>query len=91
MSTTAEMVEQVLDMASDHGSRRWLRAPRVAANKCGGHDISTGEVTYRFTTDDTRVNLHIFTGGAAMLLSEDASVTQRLAHMLVVEVAERIR
>lgn len=64
-------IAEVLDIATENGSRPFAAWVKVTENSHGGIDIAnanSGE-TFRVAVDDGRVALHVFTGGRAMLLA----------------------
>lgn len=92
-TTTAQQIAtDALEQATDHGTRTWLRAPRVTQNAFGGTDIRQCEVTYRTAMDDNEVAFYVFHNGDAMLLAEQAHMTASMAaYMLPAYIADALR
>lgn len=91
-TTITEIAELALDLATDSGLRAWRgsHAP-MAPNAFGGYDFTHGEITIRLADDDTTILLYVFTGGGAMLLSEQASFSPGLAHLAAAYISEVLR
>lgn len=96
MTTTTNRMDEIaqlaLDLATDYGQRTWRdgSAP-MTPNAFGGYDFHHGETTARLADDDGRVILYVFTGGRAMLLSEQATFTPGLASLAAEYIADVIR
>lgn len=97
MDTTTDTLltrtaDEALEQATDYGTRTWIRGVPRTENDLGGYDFhASGGITVRLTQDDNRLLLHVFTGGPAMLLKEDASFSAGLAHLAAAYIAEVLR
>ena len=92
-TTTRTQAQQIaaeaLEQATDYGTRRWLRAPRVDDNDFGGTDIRHGGRLYRTAQADTDVVLYVMTANG--VLQERAEFTKGLAHLAATLIAEALR
>lgn len=96
MTTTTKTQAQTiatdaLEMATDYGTRTWMREPKLTDNAFDGSDIRHGDITYRLTMDDNTVRLFVFVGGNAMLLKDEASFTSGMAFIAADYIAEAMR
>jgi len=88
MSTsTASIATEILDLL-DRQDVAWNLDCSLRPNEWGGFDLElNNDRAMRVTLDDTRVQVFIFTGGRAMLLSAEAAFDNMPASVIVAAIA----